>query len=472
VSQLGFMFLGVGVGAFTAGFFHVFTHAFFKACLFLGSGSVIHAMHGRIHDDVKSQDIRNMGGLYKYMPITFWTFAAATAAIIGFPFTSGFFSKDEILYKVFVNKTLHPFRESFTKRGIEFFSPPAWLGTALYVIAVLAATMTAFYMCRLLFLTFFGTFRGWTVGRPSALAKSAHDDHGHAGEHHEEDLTVPGYAPHESPWQMTVPLIILGTASIVAGILNAGLLHFEPLGNWLDPVFETATKAGVVDGDPEHHKVWSLAAPGMAAFAIGSALAYWMYIVQKGEPAKKIADASPALYRLVYDKWRIDELYDNTVIAAVESLAETSAAFDKYVVDGIIARASSAVVQGLGVFLRSFQNGVVHVYGAIMVIGLVFVGWFFVAPHADVTVNESNGDYTVEAAPGVAYAYRWDADGNGKPDTDAFGNQTQVKVHLEPGASQVVRLEVKNAFGLLGAKEIPLARPQASAMKVIEVGQN
>src|SRR6202012_5796448 len=96
VSQLGFMFIGVGVGAFTAGFFHVFTHAFFKACLFLGAGSVIHAMHARIHDDVKSQDIRYMGGLRKWMPLTHWTFAAAPAAIIGLPGTSGFFSKDEI----------------------------------------------------------------------------------------------------------------------------------------------------------------------------------------------------------------------------------------------------------------------------------------------------------------------------------------------------------------------------------------
>ncbi len=303
VSQLGFMFLGVGVGAFTAGFFHVFTHAFFKACLFLGSGSVIHAMHGRVHDDVKAQDIRNMGGLHKYMPITFWTFAASTAAIIGFPFTSGFFSKDEILYKVMVNRTLHPMRVAYEKSHFDYFSPPPWLGTVLYAVAILAATMTAFYMCRVFFITFFGTFRGWTVGRPSALAQveAAHGDHGH-DDHHDEDLSIPGYAPHESPWQMTVPLILLATMAIGAGILNAGLFHFEPLNNWLDPVFESASHAGVVDGDPEHHKMWSLAAPGMLAFAIGTAIAYWMYILQKGGPAKKLAEAAPGLHALVYDK--------------------------------------------------------------------------------------------------------------------------------------------------------------------------
>ena len=140
VSQLGFMFLGVGVGAFTAGFFHVFTHAFFKACLFLGAGSVIHAMHARIHDGDKSQDIRNMGGLRKWMPLTHWTFAAATAAIIGLPFTSGFFSKDEILYRAFVDHTVNPeagnglLREAARRSRRRCGS-----GRSLYGVAVLAA---------------------------------------------------------------------------------------------------------------------------------------------------------------------------------------------------------------------------------------------------------------------------------------------------------------------------------------------
>ncbi len=127
-------------------------------------------------------------------------------------------------------------------------------------------------------------------------------------------------------------------------------------------------------------------------------------------------------------------------------------------------------MQGLGLFLRAFQTGVIHVYGAFMVVGIAIVGWFFVAPHASVTLNESNGDYTLNAAPGLQYSYLWDANGDGKPDAQEFGGQSQVKVHLEPGGTQVVRLQVKNAFGLQASKEIVLSRPQAS--KVIEVGQN
>src|SRR5450432_4071601 len=128
VSQLGFMFLGVGVGAFAAGFFHVFTHAFFKACLFLCAGSVIHAMHARIHDDEKAQDIRKMGGLRKWLPFTHATFAAATAAIIGLPFTSGFFSKDEILYRAFVDRTINPMASSPILRHFKLYEPPTWIG--------------------------------------------------------------------------------------------------------------------------------------------------------------------------------------------------------------------------------------------------------------------------------------------------------------------------------------------------------
>src|SRR5690606_31462847 len=164
------MVLGVGVGAFTAGFFHVFTHAFFKACLFLGAGSVIHALHARIHDDERAQDMRNMGGLKKYMPVTFWTFAASTAAIIGFPLTSGFFSKDEILARVLVNQTA-----GVVAGRTPVWMPPGWVAWVLWGMGILAATLTAFYMVRCLIMTFFGDFRGWTIGRPSQVSR--HDDH-------------------------------------------------------------------------------------------------------------------------------------------------------------------------------------------------------------------------------------------------------------------------------------------------------
>jgi NADH-quinone oxidoreductase subunit L len=160
-------------------------------------------------------------------------------------------------------------------------------------------------------------------------------------------------------------------------------------------------------------------------------------------------------------KWRVDELYEATIIAAVDSLAETSAAFDKYVVDGILARFTSLVVAAAGTVLRAFQNGIVHVYAAMMVLGLAVIGWFFVVPHPNATVADAgNDDYTITAAPGVGYTYRWDADGDGKPEKQDFGVDPTLKVHVEPGKSHEVNLEVKNAFGSVRTKTIHLARPQ------------
>jgi NADH-quinone oxidoreductase subunit L len=485
VSQLGFMFLGVGVGAFTAGFFHVFTHAFFKACLFLCAGSVIHAMHARLHDDDKAQDIRNMGGLRRWLPLTHWTFAAATAAIVGLPFTSGFFSKDEILYRAFVDHTVNPEAGQGMLKNVGSFEPPLWIGPALYWVAVIAAAMTAFYMCRLYFLTFWGDFKGWTVGRPSLLARqelaaaqtehqpgldASHDTESDEGEHehHHDDPATPGYAPHESPWQMTVPLIILAAFSLFAGVLSPGfgILKERPMEHWLEPVFKSATEHAVLfthnnDTHWAEHMEWPLALGGIGAFLAGSLLAWWMYVAKKGEPADKLAKSVPGLYRLLLDKWRVDELYEATVIAAVDSLAETSAAFDRFFVDGILARLTSLVVAAAGTILRAFQNGVVHVYAAMMVVGLAVVGWFFAVPHPNATVLDAgNDDYTITAAPGVGYAYRWDADGDGKPEKADFGADTTLKVHVEPGKKQTVNLEVRNSLGLVRTKTIQVARPQ------------
>jgi NADH-quinone oxidoreductase subunit L len=482
VSQLGFMFVGVGVGAFTAGFFHVFTHAFFKACLFLGAGSVIHAMHARIHDDVKSQDMRYMGGLKKYMPFTYWTFLMATLAIAGAPLFSGFFSKDEILFKAFVSSSANPFAAGLTAKGVTFWTPPSWLGPALYVVMLASATMTAFYMFRCFFLTFHGTFRGWEIGRGSAFRslpalEEVEHDHEDAPEHHhtEEDLTVPGRAPHESPWQMTVPLIILAAFSCVAGFLNpAPITHALPMDHWLEPVFEATYKIG---GDPgpiltkadAHSLAWPLAFGGIAAFAIGTGIAYWMYMMKAGEPAKELSERMPGLYKLLYDKWRVDELYEKTVLAAVDALADTMAQVDRYIVDGILARGTALVVAAFGHLFRAFQNGVVHVYAMAMVIGLAALAWHFGAPHPEGTVTEKDGDYVVEAGPGMGYMFRWDADGDGKADTDFAPSQTSVKVHLEPGKTQNVTLEVKNAFGFVAAKKFVINR--ADKLKVLEVGQ-
>lgn len=466
VSQLGFMFLGVGVGAFAAGFFHVFTHAFFKACLFLGAGSVIHAMHANVHDDVASQDMRNMGGLRKFMPITFATFAVSTLAIIGTPFTSGFFSKDEILFKAFTSHAVHPFKEKFAQRGLGVWEQPTWLGPALYVVGVIAATMTAFYMCRALFLTFFGEFKGWTVGDAPA-----HGAHGHDDAHHDDHAHAgPAPAPRESPWQMTLPLVVLAVGALFGGWLNAAPFHFEPLGEWLEPIFEHSVKAGVeaVGGEEHaHHLMWPLAAGGVAAFAIGSALAYWMYIAQNGAPAKKLAESNKGLHQLLLDKWRVDEFYSATVIGVTEATAETCAAVDQGIVDGLFAKATSSSVAAAGFMLRALHTGIFHAYGAAMVLGLGGIGWFFIAPHADVSVNEKSGAWTVQAAPGMGYAYRWDADGDGKFDSERFSELRALTVTVEPGKSKQVRLEVKNAFGLTGSTTITVGTEAKKAATVV-----
>jgi NADH-quinone oxidoreductase subunit L len=459
------MFLGVGVGAFTAGFFHVFTHAFFKACLFLGAGSVIHAMHGRIHDDVKSQDLRYMGGLRKWMPLTHLTFAAATAAIIGLPGTSGFFSKDEILYRAFVNHTINPLATSPMMKHVRLYAPPEALGQYLYAVAVAAAAMTAFYMCRLYISIFWGEFKGWTVGRPSLLAKQEVGDHEHDDHHHEEDLSQPGYPPHESPWQMTIPLVILAAFSVFAGFLNPGfgILKTKPLEHWLEPVFKAATEGAVVFGHGNDVE-WAeglektLAIGGISAFLIGTAIAFWMYMAEKGKPAASLAKALPGLHQILLDKWRVDELYEVTVIAMVDSLADTSAAVDKSLIDGVLARLTALIVAASGTILRAFSNGVVHVYAAMMVVGIAAMTWFFAMPHANTTVSSvGNDDYVVNAAPGVGYAYRWDADGDGNFDSPDFAQQASVKLHLEAGKTVNVGLEVRNAFGIVQRKTIPVA---------------
>jgi NADH-quinone oxidoreductase subunit L len=360
---------------------------------------------------------------------------------------------------------VNPMADTPMLHRFKLYAPPEGLGPVLYVMAVVAAAMTAFYMCRLYFLTFWGDFKGWTVGRPSLLAKQelAHDGH------HEEDLQSPGYPPHESPWQMTVPLMILATFSLFAGILNPGfgLLKDKPLDHWLEPVFKSATAGAVIFGHGNsaewaEHLEWPLAMGGIGAFLVGKGLAYWMYVREKGKPAARLAAAYPGLYQMLLDKWRVDELYDATVISMVDSLADTSATLDRGLIDGLIARFTALVVSASGTVLRALQNGVVHVYAAMMVVGLAVMTWFFAVPHASATVVDAgNDDYVVSAAPGVGYGYRWDSDGDGQPDKPEFAQDSTLKLHVEPGKSATVNLEVRNAFGLVQKKTISLARPQA-----------
>jgi NADH-quinone oxidoreductase subunit L len=263
--------------------------------------------------------------------------------------------------------------------------------------------------------------------------------------------------------------MILATFSLFAGILNPGfgLLKDKPLDHWLEPVFKAASAGAVVfahgnDAEWAEHMEGTLAIGGISAFLIGTGLAYWMYVREKGKPAERLAAAFPGLYKMLLDKWRVDELYDATVISMVDSLADTSAALDRGVIDGVLARFTAVVVSASGTILRAFQNGVVHVYAAMMVVGIAVMTWFFAVPHATATVVDAgNDDFVVSAAPGVGYAYRWDSNGDGQPDHPDFAQDSTLKLHIEPGKSTNVNLEVRNAFGLVQRKTISVARPQA-----------
>ena len=288
VSQLGYMFLALGVGAFAAGVFHLMTHAFFKALLFLGSGSVIHAMH---HE----QDMRKMGALRSKIPITFLTMAIGTLAIAGTPGLSGFFSKDEILWQAFSSEHGHP---------------------VLWVIGVIVAGMTAFYMFRLLFMTFFG--------------ESHVDPHTH---------------PHESPSVMTIPLMVLAVGSLFAGLIGLpkwlGPNLFE---HWLEPVFEPVM---AVAAEEAHHSVAQevgIAGVSVAIAVVGFLIAYFAYYKKSDLPARVSAQFK-GLYTTLLNKWYIDELYDAVFVNRAKDLGRGLWRFDGKVVDGAVNTTAFNTVQ-------------------------------------------------------------------------------------------------------------------------------
>jgi NADH-quinone oxidoreductase subunit L len=325
VSQLGFMFIGVGVGAFSAGVFHLVTHAFFKACLFLGSGSVIHAMSGE-------QDIRNMGGLKSKIPQTYRTFAIATYAIAGLPLAAGFFSKDEILVSAWATP---------------YF--PA-VGKFVWLLGTLAAFCTAFYMYRLVYLTFFGKFRGT-----------------HEQEHH----------LHESPATMTGPLWILAILSIFGGLLSLphGIWHGPSLATWLHSVVPTLPGVG-----KEFHITLSteliIAAVSTVIAVLGWLTARALYKDRQLASDDAFAARMPGLARAIENKWYVDEIYGATV---VQPLAWLSRFFWK-VIDAIIdgfAAMLGFFVRGFGDVMRFFQTGNVRNYALMFFIGvIVFVAFF------------------------------------------------------------------------------------------------
>jgi len=314
-------------------------------------------------------------------------------------------------------------------------------------------------MFRVLFLTFWGDFRGWKID-PRARAPRAASGHHDAA----QGDPPPAPEPHESPWTMTLPLLVLAAFALVGGIFNAGLFWKSPgMDRWLEPIFELTDRYVKVNSAGPSAR--TLAVPGVLVFFVGALGAYYVYAMKNGAPARAIAEKSPRLYQLVLDKWRIDELYENTVLSAVDTFAETSALFDKWIIDGIIARLTSLAVAGAGALLRAFQTGVVHVYAAMMVIGVGALGWFFVwQPQARATVREeAPGKFLVEASPGLGYRFRWHSRSPDQPDADAFTAGRSVQVELVEGETKLVKVDVMNAFNRTATSTVAVTRPAAPA---------
>ena len=346
VSQLGYMFLAMGVGAYGAGIFHLYTHAFFKACLFLGSGAVIHALHGE-------QDIRNMGGLKKHIPVTYWTFVIASVAIAGVPFLSGFFSKDEILFETFVE-------------GHQL----------LWGIGILTSLLTATYMFRLVHLTFHGEerFNG---------AHAMHSTHST----HRTHL-------HDAPWPMATALVVLALGSILAGYVNLphALGGHAAMHEWLTPVFNatncgqevtTGALAGmaieectpVEERDPAEHagtEITLMIVSSLIALG-GIGLATYLWLKHKEIPAK-LAAQYPGVHRLLLNKYYVDEVYDATIVQPIKVVSTEGLwrGFDVKIVDGAV-NGAGYFVSGVSIVLRLLQNGSVKTYAASMFVGAVAV---------------------------------------------------------------------------------------------------
>jgi NADH-quinone oxidoreductase subunit L len=318
VSQLGYMFLACGAGAFSAGIFHLMTHAFFKALLFLAAGSVIHAMGGE-------QDMNHMGGLSKKIPWTFGTMLVATLAITGIPFFAGFFSKDAILLAAFQIPGGHP----------------------LYAVGLLTALLTSFYMFRLIFLTFHG--------------KARYD---------ERKVHV-----HESPWSMLGPLVVLAVLSFVGGwfALPAFFQGPDYFSNFLAPVFGGHESAEVLGGATAHTLELTLAFVAVSAALAGLGVAYWLYLSRPSKPGE-LAKSMKGLYTTLLNKYYVDELY---AVAIVKPLLWISTnVFWKTVDVGGIDGAVNGVAEGLtavGDGVRHMQSGNTRSYAVWVVIGAIVI---------------------------------------------------------------------------------------------------
>ena len=395
VSQLGYMFTAMGVGAYAAGVFHLMTHAFFKALLFLGSGSVIHAMGGE-------QDMRRMGGLKKYLPVTYATMMIGTLAIAGIPPLAGFFSKDEILFKTFISHRV------------------------LWSLAVVTALMTAFYMFRLMTMTFFGPYRGpaWEQHGSGKSGGHGHDTahdagHGHGAWH----------GPHESPTPMTFPLMALAAGAVIVGFFGvpAALGGGNAIEHFLEPSFtasgashmatdehatEPVAAAGEAPGENAEHAAEHPSAAfeiGLMVFSVliallGIGLA-WKFYVTTPEIADQLAQQFAGPHQLLSNKYYVDELYNSTFIAGTMAsgrglwqvdrkvvdgavngtgwvtlfAAWLSGLTDRTVVDGAVNAVGWTTTEG-SYWFRRFQTGLVQNYALLMLVGVfLFVGVYLIA---------------------------------------------------------------------------------------------
>jgi len=333
VSQLGYMFLGVGTGAYASGLLHLATHAFFKALLFLGAGSVIHAMHHAYHathSHADAQDMRNMGGLKQYMPVTFWLMLIATLAISGIPPFSGFFSKDEILAAAFARGETNPIYLVF------------------YAMGVVAALLTAFYMARLMTMTFLGSNR------------TGERERGHL---------------HDAPWVMTGPLVVLGILSAVGGLLNLPpfLGGDAALERWIEPV--TAPSAAFFRLQMPHGNTELFLIGAAVLVGIVGLLAGWRATLQRPIPVAAEAPADTGFWRVVYRKYYVDEIYDAVIVRPLVWLSRVVLwkGVDQGVVDGAAVNGTARVSRGLGWLGSRLQTGQVGIYVVLFLVGALWI---------------------------------------------------------------------------------------------------
>ena len=386
-SQLGYMFVALGVGAYSAGVFHLFTHAFFKALLFLGAGSVIHAMH---HE----QDMRNMGGLRRYIPYTSAMMAIGSLALIGFPYTAGYYSKDAIIEAAYAS----------TRPG----------HTLAFLCVVVAAFFTSFYSWRLFFMTFEGPAR-WGAhgshdhaahdhddapavahsamaheadGAPGHTEGVAHDDKGHdiepayrsdlvADDHHGHGHHG-DHTPHESPLVMTIPLAILAFGALFAGII----FHNRFIGEGMDAFWGHALAHG-----PNNHIMHEIhEVPALVSYSplimliLGFVLAYWMYI-RRPELPGELAAQQPSLYRFLLNKWYFDEIYDRIFVRPAKDFGLFLwKQGDGRIIDGLGPNGIAARVVDVTRGVVRLQTGYVYHYAFVMLIGVAgLISWYLMS---------------------------------------------------------------------------------------------